>query len=328
MTTIPNGSRPVESRQEWIWSIIACPECGSPLVAEATDGGLACERSACGFRSSHRGQVYNLLPRSLDQFQHAEHNWRQQHYDRLARSVAQMSPDQYRTFRLLDTITYYSFTSQFAFFRDHFSKQHRLRGRGLEVGGSNGQLSGFVKLFYPETEMVTSDVAPVNVELAEELARLLGFGTDYFVMADAERLPFRPGSFDFLCSSGMLHHLGDMRRALRAGRAALKPGGRWYIVNELSIGALPRLFWNSRLGQKGKWALTTGIRENSYTLSEWRRFFAEQEFKIVDMYFQRDPRYKLLSWPRALYYAAVARLPLALLRAGVPCEINFVLEKQ
>ncbi|MBX0327756.1 methyltransferase domain-containing protein [Oscillochloris sp. ZM17-4] len=326
MTMTTDEQRVDLSAPNWIWDLLICPECGAPLRAD--DGQLRCAGADCGFSSTYAGRVFNLLPRDLDRFQRAEDSWRTRHFDQLRKTVPQMSAVQYERFKLLNVITYYAFTSQFFFFRDYFAKTHTLRGRGLEIGGASGQLSGFVKMFYPGTEMIATDVAPINVEMGAELAGLLRFETDYLATVDAERLPFRPESFDFLCSSGMLHHLGDMRRALRQGRTVLKPGGRWYVVNELAIGSLPRRFWNSGLGAKGKWAETTGIRENSYTLGEWRAFFAGEGFRIVDTYFNRNPGQKLLSWPRSLYYAAIAKLPLALVKAGIPCEVNFVLEKQ
>ncbi|MEI7768743.1 MAG: class I SAM-dependent methyltransferase [Chloroflexales bacterium] len=327
--TMPSDVRPpAASAPGWIWDILVCPECGASLHDTAGDGRLSCTSASCGFHSSYAGRVFNLLPRELDRFQRAEDAWRKGHFDQLARSVPQMSPGQYETFKLLNVITYYAFTSQFFFFRDYFAQTHTLRGRGLEIGGASGQLSGFVKLFYPETEMVATDVAPINVAMGAELADLLRFGTDCLATVDAERLPFRRESFDFLCSSGMLHHLGDMRQALRQGHTVLKPGGRWYVVNELAIGSLPRAFWNSRLGAKGQWAEVTGIRENSYTLGEWHSHFAGAGFRIVDEYFNRNPRHKLLSWARSLYYATIARLPLALVKMGIPCEVNFVLEKR
>lgn len=239
-----------------------------------------------------------------------------------------MNTDQARRYRLLNQITYYAFTSQYFYFRDDFSKRYRLEGRGLEIGGALGQMSGFIKLFYPATQMVTSDVAPFNLELGMELADLLGFETDYFVMADAERLPFKPETFDFICSSGMLHHLGNLPLALQKGRAVLRAGGRWYIINELGIGSLPRLIWNSQLGQKGRWADDTGIRENSYTLKEWQAFFSNQGFRIVEQRYHRNPKHKLLSWPRAFYYAVIAKLPVWMIELGIPSEVNFVLEKE
>jgi SAM-dependent methyltransferase len=229
-------------------------------------------------------------------------------------------------FQLLNVLTYYAFPAQYIFFRECFVKRYHLGGRGLELGGATGESSGFIKLFYPETQMVTTDVAPVNVTLALQMADLLRFGTDYFVMADAERLPFRPSSFDFIFSSGMLHHLGNIERGLQQGYEVLKPGGHWYIVGEPSIAAPFRLFWNSRWGAGGRQSRATGVREKSYALQDWEVFFQRQRFRMVDLWFRRDPELAM-SWPYAMYYTIIGRLPVKLLKMGIPCSVGFVLEK-
>jgi SAM-dependent methyltransferase len=45
------------------------------------------------------------------------------------------------------------------------------------------------------------------------------------VTGDAERLPFRPGTFDVVFCKGSLHHVRDHVRFLENCRAALRPGG-------------------------------------------------------------------------------------------------------
>lgn len=231
------------------------------------------------------------------------------------------------SFTGLNYLTSYPFVSEYKYFRDDFSKRYTITGRGLEIGGATGHASGFLKLFYPEIEIVTSDVAPINVLLAEEIAEFVGFETDYFVMADAERAPFLPNTFDFIFSSAMLHHLGDLPRALQKGHSLLKPNGLWYAINELSIGAIPRLLWNSRWGEKGRHSRLTGVHENSYTLEEWRTYFERAGFRIIDMHFHRDPNHKLRDWSRSLYYAVISKMPLAIIKMGIPCEVCYVLEK-
>ncbi len=49
------------------------------------------------------------------------------------------------------------------------------------------------------------------------------------VQADAERLPFAPGSFDFVMSIGVLHHLPDTQRALNGLVPFVIPGGHLHI---------------------------------------------------------------------------------------------------
>jgi len=311
---------------DWLWDILICPECGGPLARGSAESEIACGNQACGYRSRREGRLFDLLPRELDRHQAAEHEFRATVLERYAAAAGWLDASGLTQFQQLNILTNYPFTTQFAFFRDRFVKEHRLAGRGLEIGGATGEASGFIKLFYPDTEMVTCDVAPVNVRYGAQLADLLHLQTDYFVMADAERLPFRPASFDFLFSSGMLHHLGDIRRGLQKGYDTLKPGGRWYVVNELSIGSLFRLYWNSRWGKKGSQARERGVRENSYTFQEWQAFFEEQGFRILDSRFDRSPA-SAASWPDQVYYAIVSRLPIALIKMGIPCNVSFVLER-
>jgi len=89
----------------------------------------------------------------------------------------------------------------------------------------------------------------------------------------------------------MLHHLGNLERALQQGYSRLKPKGLWYIINELSIGTIPKLYWNSKWGEKDQQALRTGINENSYTLKEWTHYFEAAGFRIVETNFHRNPNH-------------------------------------
>jgi SAM-dependent methyltransferase/uncharacterized protein YbaR (Trm112 family) len=47
----------------------------------------------------------------------------------------------------------------------------------------------------------------------------------HIVQADLHALPFRPGTFDFIVSDGVLHHTPDTRAAFRALLPCLAPGG-------------------------------------------------------------------------------------------------------
>jgi ubiquinone/menaquinone biosynthesis C-methylase UbiE/uncharacterized protein YbaR (Trm112 family) len=49
------------------------------------------------------------------------------------------------------------------------------------------------------------------------------------VQADAERLPFEPGTFDFVMSVGVLHHLPDPQRALERIAPMARPGGHVHV---------------------------------------------------------------------------------------------------
>lgn len=63
------------------------------------------------------------------------------------------------------------------------------------------------------------------------------------IQADAEHLPFEPESFDFIMSIGVLHHLPDPERALRAISRYAKPGGHVHIY----LYWVPELRWHRRV---------------------------------------------------------------------------------
>jgi hypothetical protein len=78
---------------------------------------------------------------------------------------------------------------------------------------------------------------------------------------------------------------------------------------------------------RAKWGGLWRVHENSYTFKEWTTYFKEEGLEVVDIHFPRNTKHKLLNWQRALHYAGLSRLPERLLRMGIPCEVNFVLQK-
>ena len=71
-----------------------------------------------------------------------------------------------------------------------------------------------------------AEVVAVDLGDAIEVARTNLPPEALAIQADAERLPLKPGSFDFVMSIGVLHHLPDTARALRSIVRYAKPGGR------------------------------------------------------------------------------------------------------
>jgi SAM-dependent methyltransferase len=63
------------------------------------------------------------------------------------------------------------------------------------------------------------------------------------VQADAERLPFAPGSFDLVMSIGVLHHLEDTQRALSSLVRYVRPGGHLHVY----LYWVPEIRWHRPL---------------------------------------------------------------------------------
>jgi L-malate glycosyltransferase len=70
------------------------------------------------------------------------------------------------------------------------------------------------------------------------------------VQADLLRLPFPDGTFDYVYSLGVLHHLGNTESAVRSLVAALKPGGRLRVY----------MYWKRRGGVGAVLRLVSAVR--------------------------------------------------------------------
>ena len=98
-----------------------------------------------------------------------------------------------------------------------------LSGDVLEIGGgSGGAAEGMVRLF-PTVRLTTTDIDARMVEAACQ--RLAELSNVQVREADATALPFAEGSFDFVTSYLMLHHVGDWRTGIQEVSRVLRPGG-------------------------------------------------------------------------------------------------------
>jgi SAM-dependent methyltransferase len=92
----------------------------------------------------------------------------------------------------------------------------------LDVGAGSGRHSA-------EAARLGARVVAVDLGASIDVARANLPSDALTVQADAERLPFAPGSFDLVMSIGVLHHLPDPQRALRSITRYARPGGHVHV---------------------------------------------------------------------------------------------------
>jgi SAM-dependent methyltransferase len=92
----------------------------------------------------------------------------------------------------------------------------------LDVGAGSGRHS-------LEAARLGARVVAVDIGRSIDVARRNLPSEILTVQADAERLPFAPGTFDFVMCLGVLHHLPDPERALREIARFASPGGTVHI---------------------------------------------------------------------------------------------------
>src|SRR6202171_6878922 len=92
----------------------------------------------------------------------------------------------------------------------------------LELGCGTGQLSLF--LASAERLVLGADLARASLVLAVRHARAFGVNA-HFVETDLRRPGLRPGAFDVVIASGVLHHTEDPRASFAAMARLARPGG-------------------------------------------------------------------------------------------------------
>jgi SAM-dependent methyltransferase len=109
--------------------------------------------------------------------------------------------------------------------------------RVLEVGCGTGQMSLF--LTRAERLVVAADLARESLRLAAAAARRFGLDRVQFVETDLHRPGLRPGSFDVVYSSGVLHHTPNPRASFGRIARLARPGGMIVLGLYNALARLP-----------------------------------------------------------------------------------------
>jgi SAM-dependent methyltransferase len=147
--------------------------------------------------------------------------------------------------------------------------------RILEIGCGNGwNMSRFAQSGRPAIGLDT---------VAERIELALAHGPA--LLADGLRLPFADGSFDMVYIQHVLHHIGDVGRALAEVRRCLRPGGVLFLVETVEDNPIIR--WGRRLYPR--WL---GDEVNApFTFAGLAMELADSGFRV-----HRSGQYSVLFW--------------------------------
>jgi len=112
----------------------------------------------------------------------------------------------------------------------------------LDIAGGTGDLSyQFAQRVGDEGSVCCSDINPAMLRVGKEKLTNKGIVSNiYYVIANAEELPFEDNSFDVVSISFGLRNVTDKGKALCEMQRVLKPGGK-LLVLEFSKPILPLL---------------------------------------------------------------------------------------
>lgn len=184
-----SGSAPAERIEE-----LRCPSCGAPL--QSAPDQLTCAACAVDY------PVVRGIPRFIDD-QHLASFGRQWNRYEVAHDDEDRATFQAKTGMSLADLSGL---------------------RVLDAGCGGGR---YTRLCGEAGARVIGADHSSAVEKARELCQSLN--TVALVQADLKRLPFAPGSFDFVFSIGVMHHDANTRAVFDAVARMVRPGGRYSV---------------------------------------------------------------------------------------------------
>lgn len=291
-----------------IYEHLICPDCQAKLEMRKH---LICR--SCGRIFSSDDHFLNLLPTSLSQTDLAEeHFWATD-----AREGVKAHP-------LLALLVK---SDLMLYFYEQILPKLRLQGKVLEIGSGSCWLSSLIKLVFPETYVIATDVAPSALLKGAQISEFLNSRIDYFIACKVEHLPFENDFFDYVIGSAILHHTCP-QEAIHQIFRVLKNHGTYIGIGELAIPRMLSLLWGSRFGLAGRREKELGVKEGNYSFNQWKRFFDETGFEKVRFSLERNPQYKHYHWFISFYYKVVSRLPELLVRRCLACSIMIIAKKE
>ena len=195
------------------------------------------------------------------------------------------------------------------YFCDQILPNLSLQGKILEIGSGIGWLSSLLKLNFPETYIVTTDVSHSALQIGNQVMQLLGSKVDLSICTKIEQLPFEDNFFDYVVGAAVLHQTEPPEVATKEIFRVLKNDGTYIGIRELAIPRLMGAIWGSSLGVVGRIQKNAGIKYGNYNLSKWKSYFENAGFSDVDLTIDKNPNYKHYRWDINLYYRFLAVLP-------------------
>ena len=178
----------------------------------------------------------------------------------------------------------------------------------LEIGCGMGSHSGL--LANHAKELTSIDITETAVNTTNKRFELFNLNNAKAINIDAEKMPFKDNSFDFIWSWGVIHHSNDTNKIVKEIYRVLKKGGKSsimiynknstrYYIHGLYQGIFRLKFLKYKSLYDVNMTFTDGYIARHYTRKSARNLF--KDFKSIK-FLVRDsgPASFILGWGRLL----------------------------
>jgi ubiquinone/menaquinone biosynthesis C-methylase UbiE len=154
-------------------------------------------------------------------------------------------------------------------------------------------------------EVIASDLTPRILQAAREFIAAKGVDNIFFVIADAEQLPFLDASFDLVTVRIAPHHYADIQAAISEMARVLVPGGRLVIIDNIA----PENPLLDRYVNEWEWRRDPS-HVRAYTSTEWRSFLSRAGLQVHELRIKHKA-YHFDSWAERMQMPEAERQQLA-----------------
>jgi ubiquinone/menaquinone biosynthesis C-methylase UbiE len=112
----------------------------------------------------------------------------------------------------------------------HHDTAYAPGSRVLECGCGTGAQTVLLAASSPQANIVSLDVSPASIEVAESRVKAAGHRNVTFQVGDLFHLPFEDASFDHVFVCFVLEHLAEPAQALECLRRVLRIGGTITVI--------------------------------------------------------------------------------------------------
>ena len=159
------------------------------------------------------------------------------------------------------------------------------KGKLLEIGPGPGYISIEIARLSPEMEIIGLDISDTMIEIAKKNANEHGLSERIeFRKGDASRMPFEDSSFNFVVSSGSLHHWKKPVQVFNEVYRVLKSNCR-AMISDLRKDAPQEKIreWANIIDSKiMRWGLKHSFKE-SYTAQQIEKIIKDTQFKEFEI---------------------------------------------